>query len=124
MKKNSLFIIILSIVSNFSFASFTHAKKTLNDATNNLNTISNKTGITESEITNVAGSVVGMIFIIVGLIFFVLMVYAGVRWMTARDKAESVEKARNTMIAAVIGLVILLAAYAVTNFLQTSIIGV
>lgn len=99
-----------------------HAVKTLDDATSALDTVSNKTGITESSITNTGVSVVTMIFVLVGLIFFGLMVYSGVRWMTARDKADSVDKARNTMIAAVIGLIIMLAAYAITTFIQGKII--
>ena len=102
---------------------FVNAKKTFNDANTALSTVSGKTGITEASVTNISGNVVTTVFIVAGLIFFVLMVYAGVRWMTARDKSESVEKARNTMIAAVIGLVILLASYAVTTFLQTNVIG-
>jgi len=123
-KKNKyLLISLITIFFNFPFVISVHAKKSLNDATTALNTVSNKTGITESQITNVGGNVVTMIFMVSGLIFFVLMVYAGVRWMTARDKAETVDKAKNTMIAAVIGLVILLAAYAVTTFLQTRLIS-
>ena len=100
-----------------------YAAKTLNDSTAALDTVSNKTGITEPSITNIGGNVMKMLFFAIGLIFFILMVYAGFRWMTARDKSEKVEKARNTMIAAVIGLVILLAAYAVTTFIQTNVIG-
>ena len=122
-KKKYLFVSLLSAISNFSFVLFVNAKKTFNDANTALSTVSGKTGITEASVTNISGNVVTTVFIVAGLIFFVLMVYAGVRWMTARDKSESVEKARNTMIAAVIGLVILLASYAVTTFLQTNVIG-
>ena len=121
-KKKYLFVSLLSAISNFFFVLFVNAKKTFNDANTALSTVSGKTGITEASVTNISGNVV-TVFIVAGLIFFVLMVYAGVRWMTARDKSESVEKARNTMIAAVIGLVILLASYAVTTFLQTNVIG-
>jgi len=122
-KKKYLFVSLLSAISNFFFVLFVNAKKTFNDANTALSTVSGKTGITEASVTNISGNVVTTVFIVAGLIFFVLMVYAGVRWMTARDKSESVEKARNTMIAAVIGLVILLASYAVTTFLQTNVIG-
>jgi len=120
-----LLVTTIFILSSFSFffTDYVYAKKSLSDATPALTTVSQKTGLTQSSLTDVAGDVVAMIFIASGLIFFVLMVYAGVRWMTARDKEESVEKAKNTMIAAVIGLVILLAAYAVSNFISGSVIG-
>ncbi|MFA7314585.1 MAG: hypothetical protein WC025_01475 [Candidatus Magasanikbacteria bacterium] len=111
-----IFAILIVFVNN------AHATKSLNDATTALNTVSQKTGIDQSDLTDVVGNTVNMFFIFVGLIFFGLMVYAGLRWMTARDQADKVEKARNTMIGAVIGLAILLAAYAITVFVQTKII--
>ncbi|OGH85867.1 MAG: hypothetical protein A2493_02365 [Candidatus Magasanikbacteria bacterium RIFOXYC12_FULL_33_11] len=115
----TIFLLGVSLLS----VSNVYAKKTLNDADSALDTVSQKTGIDQKDFSAVTGNVVNMIFIFVGLIFFALMVYAGLRWMTARDQADKVEKARNTMIAAVIGLVIVVAAYAITNFLQTKIIN-
>lgn len=54
---------------------------------------------------------------LVGIIFFVLMVYAGFLWMTAHGKEEQIETARKIIIAAVIGLAIVVGAYAITNFI-------
>jgi len=121
MRKFLVTILFVGI-SLFSVSNV-YAKKTLNDADSALDTVSQKTGIDQKDFSAVTGNVVNMIFIFVGLVFFALMVYAGLRWMTARDQADKVEKARNTMIAAVIGLIIVVAAYAITNFLQTKIIN-
>lgn len=52
----------------------------------------------------------------IAIIFLVLNVYAGIRWMTARGNEELVTKARETIIAATIGLVVISGAYAITNF--------
>ncbi|MFA7245050.1 MAG: pilin [Candidatus Magasanikbacteria bacterium] len=117
-----IFTFLSIILFSFSFVSFSYAKKTLNDAESALNTVSQKTGITEADVTTIGGDVVKMIFFVTGLIFFALMVYAGVRWMTARDNAEAVEKSKNTMIAAVIGVVILTASYAITTFVQDRVL--
>ncbi len=51
-----------------------------------------------------------------GVIFLVLVVYAGFLWMTARGEEKQVGKAKEVLSAAVIGLVLVLSAYAVTNF--------
>lgn len=51
---------------------------------------------------------------LVGLIFLVLMVYAGYLWMTARGDETQIEKAKSIISAAMIGLVIVLGAYAIT----------
>jgi hypothetical protein len=62
------------------------------------------------------GNVIGAGLSLIGLIFFVLMLYAGIMWMTAHGKEEQTKKALDTVIAAAIGMIIVLSAYAITNF--------
>lgn len=50
-------------------------------------------------------------------VFFGLVLYSGIRWMTARGDESFVERAKDTLRAAVIGLAITLAAYALTLFI-------
>ncbi|OGH69722.1 MAG: hypothetical protein A3C90_04075 [Candidatus Magasanikbacteria bacterium RIFCSPHIGHO2_02_FULL_51_14] len=64
----------------------------------------------------IAGNVIGAGLSMIGVLFFILMVYAGILWMTARGNEETTKKALNTAIAAGIGMVIVLASYAITNF--------
>lgn len=58
-----------------------------------------------------------------GLIFFALMVYAGVLWMTSRGDSKQVDKAKSILTAAVIGAVIITAAYAITDTVIGSLSG-
>lgn len=53
---------------------------------------------------------------ILGFVFFGLMLYAGVMWMIARGNDEKASEAKGTIEAAVIGLVLVMAAFAVTQF--------
>ena len=53
---------------------------------------------------------------LLGFIFACLVVYAGILWMTAGGKEEQLEKAKNLLFRAVIGLAIVLAAYSITWF--------
>lgn len=53
---------------------------------------------------------------LVGVTFLLLMVYAGYMWMIARGDEGMVEKAKDTITRAVIGLVIVIGAYALTSF--------
>ncbi len=57
------------------------------------------------------------IFGLVGLAFFVLTVYAGILWMTARGESKQVTQAKDIMINAVIGTVIVVASYIITTAL-------
>jgi len=52
-----------------------------------------------------------------GVIFLILAIYGGFKWMTAAGNEESVEKAKKTITNAILGLVIVLAAYAIVKFI-------
>ena len=62
------------------------------------------------------GGIIAAVLTMVGIIFLALMVYAGILWMTARGKDDQVERAREIIIASVIGLFIVVSAYAITAF--------
>lgn len=53
----------------------------------------------------------------IGVIFLVLMIYGGYIWMIARGNEQEVEKAKNIIIAAIIGLAVVLAAYAASWYI-------
>lgn len=52
---------------------------------------------------------------LVGLIGLVFTVYAGFLWMTAAGDEKKVKKAKDILQSVIIGAVIMVAAYAVTN---------
>lgn len=62
----------------------------------------------------IVSQIVQILLTLVGTIFFVLTVYAGYLWMTAGGNEEAIEKAKTTLRNSAIGLVIVLAAYAIT----------
>jgi hypothetical protein len=68
------------------------------------------------------GGLVGLILSFVGVIFLVLTVYAGIMWMTAQGNSAKVEKAKDLLINAVIGLVIVSAAYSLTIFVGNQLV--
>ncbi|MBU4347780.1 pilin [Patescibacteria group bacterium] len=51
-----------------------------------------------------------------GIVFLILMIYGGYLWMTARGNEQQVEKAKNLLTAAIVGLIIVLAAYTISYF--------
>lgn len=60
---------------------------------------------------------------LLGIIFVVLIVYAGYTWMTAAGEEQKIEKAKDTIQRAIIGLIIIAAAYAITYFVFKSLGG-
>ena len=65
------------------------------------------------------GSVVRVALGFIGSIFFALLIWAGVKWMTAQGDKNAVQEAQNTVKHAVMGIAIVVLAYAIVNaFLQ------
>lgn len=91
------------------------AAKKITDSSAFLDTIATKGGVEKTDVVSYAGIVIQSALTLLGLIFFILMVYSGFRWMTARGSEEDISKARETIIAATIGLIIIIASYAITN---------
>jgi len=98
------------------------SKKTINDHQSALSTVAERTGIEQVSVQEKAGQIVKAALSLVGIVFFILVFYAGLRWMTARGEQDVIAKARNTIIYAVIGLAITVAAFAITNFLTQRLI--
>ena len=59
---------------------------------------------------------------ILGVVFIVLIIYAGFLWMTSAGSEEKIKKAKDIMLAAVIGLIIIFSAYAITVFIFDRVI--
>ncbi len=62
------------------------------------------------------GGFIQAILGVVGIIFLVLAVYAGVMYMTAGGAPGKVKKAKEILTNSLIGLIIIVAAYALTAF--------
>lgn len=75
----------------------------------------------ENTLPAVIGKLVAYGLSAIGLVFFFLVIYAGFLWMTAMGNTEKTESAKHILEAAIIGLVIVLGAYAITSFVFTGL---
>lgn len=81
-----------------------------------------KTGLS-SDLAGTVASVIKAILALVGTAFLVLTIYAGVLWMTAQGNEEQVTKAVGIIKASIIGLIIIMSAYAITYFVTSKLSG-
>ncbi len=51
-----------------------------------------------------------------GIIFIIMIIYAGFLWMTSGGSEDKISKARKIIIRSIIGVAIILLAYAITIF--------
>ena len=74
------------------------------------------TGDADTQIFTIIGNIVDILLGLLGIIFFLLTVWAGYIWMTAQGDPAKVTKAQKLLTEGAIGLVIIFAAYAISNF--------
>ena len=60
---------------------------------------------------------ISFVLSLVGVIFLVLIIYAGISWMTAGGNEDQAKKALGTITQAASGLIIIVLAYAITYFI-------
>jgi len=76
-----------------------------------------------TDIPKAIGKIIGAGLAFIGLLFFLLVIYGGFLWMTARGNDAQVTKSIDLMTQAVVGLLIVSGAYLLTKFVGQVIIG-
>jgi hypothetical protein len=71
----------------------------------------------------VAVNIIHIVLGFLGLLAVIMILIGGFKWMTAGGNEDSVAEAKKIIIAAVIGLLIILASWAITNFVITQFLG-
>lgn len=69
------------------------------------------------------GKIILAVLGVVGSLALVMFIYGGLTWMTASGNSEKVEKGKNIIIWAVIGLAVIFMSYAMVRFVFTSLGG-
>lgn len=67
-----------------------------------------------SNLANVISILISVILGFLGIVFLVLTIMAGFKWMMSQGNEDEIKKAKGSLKNSIIGLVIVLAAYAIT----------
>ena len=100
----------------------------LSEAQTDLTTVGGSIGAdaTSNTLPELIGNVIQVLLSVLGIIFVVLVVYAGFLYLTSMGDPDKVKKAKNLLTQSIIGLVIIVAAYAVAAFVidaLTQVVG-
>ncbi len=93
------------------------------DFTGQLDEAQSEVGFAQTDIATMIGTIIGVALSVLGILLLLLIIYAGFLWMTAGGETDKTKKAKDYMINAVIGLIITLAAYAISQFVINAIQG-
>lgn len=70
----------------------------------------------DTQFDSMVATVIRTVLSLLGVIFLILIIYGGITWMTAGGNEDRIARARKILTAAVIGLIIVVAAYAISYF--------
>lgn len=77
-----------------------------------------------SDLGKVITNGINLVFVVAALLALVFLIIGGVKWLTSQGEKEGVNKARETIVAAVVGLVIIFLSYLIVNFVLNLFVGV
>ncbi len=80
------------------------------------------TGLGTKDIRETIASIINVAMGLLGIVAVVIILLGGFKWMTAAGNDEKVKEAKKLLVAGIIGLVIILTAYAIANFVVSSIL--
>ncbi len=129
LKKIFLFPILITIIAislisslnsvnaDSNVASLQDAFQTEDESTDDpLDKAANKAGYDVNQISPnpIIQTAIQVALSFLGVIFLILMIYGGFLWMTAAGNDEQVGQAKKILTGAIIGLIIVVAAYAIS----------
>ena len=125
MKKIFFFLAlsILVILPVFTFGLTAHAQS----AADNMlwggyeSNVQTATGLGNTDPREMAGSVINIFLGFLGIIAVLLILFGGFKWMTAAGDEGKVDEAKKLIAAGVIGLVVILAAFAIAQFVISAL---
>ncbi|MCB9820286.1 hypothetical protein H6796_03245 [Candidatus Nomurabacteria bacterium] len=75
----------------------------------------------ECTLERTIANIVGVLLFIIGTLAVIMLIIGGIRYTTSNGNPEQIKAAKNTLMYAVIGLIVALLAFAIVNFVVSSL---
>lgn len=124
-KKNTALTLTL-LAAFFVVVFFIDASSALAQTQSTLQTLqeTNKAaGLGTASLGQIVGRIIRIFFTILGIIVLGLVIYGGFVWMMARGDEKEVERAKMILRNGVIGLIIVFAAFGISEFIMSKLFG-
>ncbi len=73
----------------------------------------------KGNVTNILNAVIGVL----GIVAVIVIIIGGVQYMTSAGDSSKVKKAKDTILYGVIGLIVVILAFAIVNFVIANVNG-
>jgi hypothetical protein len=85
------------------------------------NYVTNELNFATGDPRTAAVSLIKLLMTFLGIIAVVIMLYGGFLWMTAAGNEDKVDQSKKLIAAGIIGLIIILSAFLIINFVVTNV---
>ncbi len=86
--------------------------------------IQTQTGLGQRDPRDIAASIINVLLGFLGIVAVIIILLGGFKWMTAAGNEDKVGEAKKLITAGIIGLVIILAAFAIAKFVLDQLVSV
>ncbi len=86
-------------------------------------TFANAAGLSDGDLPTTVAALIRVVLGVLGIIAVVIILIGGFKWMTSGGNDEKVKSARKVMTSGIIGLVIVLSAFAIAQFVLSSVVS-
>lgn len=118
--------IIIFVVGTFLIGGFCSAAFLKQDANNKINIQVGTAGDVggyeisyNDKVYSLAQTIINAFLSLVGVILLAYLLSAGYKWMTAHGEEEKVTEAKDTIKRAIVGVIIIVGAYAISAFVMS-----
>ena len=87
----------------------------------NLDLLRDESGAGDVGMVEMVGGIINVVMGLLGVVAVLVILYGGFMWMTAAGNEEKVGKAKKLIIAGIIGLVVIFAAFAIASFVISNL---
>ncbi|MEI6511185.1 MAG: hypothetical protein WCO25_04045 [Candidatus Uhrbacteria bacterium] len=116
---------MLPVLATPFMASAALSGNPLGDAANDVTTIGSTAGLSQANsLPTMIGNVIQVLLGVLGIVFVVLVVYAGFLYLTSAGEDKGVGKAKKLLTQAVIGLIIIVSAYAISGYVIAALVNI
>ena len=77
----------------------------------------------ETDLNGLIATIINMVFGVIGIIAVIMIIIGGVNYTMSQGDSTKVQKAKNTILYGIIGLVVVLLAFAIVNFVLGALNG-
>lgn len=127
MTKSKIIALVLAVLGAFSLGlvpATVHATDSVCNQDNVSEEVKKANGCsgTSTELSDVIVGIINGVVVVLGIVAAIFVVVGGVNYMTSQGDPGKLQKAKNTILYALIGLVIAALAFAIVNFVVVNIL--